>query len=43
MEQWWNDADGGKPKFSEKKNLLQYHSVHHKYHMDSQKIFKGVS
>jgi hypothetical protein len=33
MEQLWNDTDRGKPK-DWKKNLFQYHFVHHKSHMD---------
>jgi hypothetical protein len=33
MEDWWNDTDLGKPKYSEK-NLSQCHFVRHKSHMD---------
>jgi hypothetical protein len=33
MENWWNDTDRGKLKFSEK-NLPQWHSVHLKSHVD---------
>jgi hypothetical protein len=32
MEGWWNDANRGKQKYSEKK-LFQFHFVHHKSHM----------
>jgi len=30
MEQWWNDAMRGKPKYSEK-TLSQCHFSHHKW------------
>jgi hypothetical protein len=33
MEPWWNDADKENPKNS-KRNLTQYHFVHHKSYMD---------
>jgi hypothetical protein len=33
MARWWNDSNRGKLKYSDK-NLLRYHSVHHKYHKD---------
>jgi hypothetical protein len=33
MEQWWNNANCGKPKCLEK-NLLYCYVVHYKFHMD---------
>jgi hypothetical protein len=33
MGSWWNDADEGKPTFSEK-NMPQFHFVYHKFHVD---------
>jgi hypothetical protein len=32
MALWWNGTDGLKPEYSEE-NLLEYHFVHHKYHL----------
>jgi hypothetical protein len=40
LEQWWNDTDGGKPKYWER-NLSQRHFVHQKYHMDRPGIETG--
>jgi len=42
LEQWWNDTDGGKPKYWEI-NLSQCHFVHQKYHMDRQGIETGLT
>ena len=42
MEHQWNESDSGKPKYS-KKNLSQYHVVHHKSHMDWNGIEPGAS
>jgi hypothetical protein len=33
VEQWWNDTDRGKLKYSEK-TLSECYFVHHKFHMD---------
>ena len=33
MERWWNDTEGGEPKYWDK-NLSQCHCVHHKSHFD---------
>jgi hypothetical protein len=40
MEHRWNEIDREKPKYSEKK-LSQYHSVHHKSHLDWPGIERG--
>jgi hypothetical protein len=40
MEHWWNDADRGKPKYSEK-NLSHCHFVHYRSLMDGPGIEHG--
>jgi hypothetical protein len=34
METWWNDIDGKTEELGGRGDLSQYHSVHHKSHMD---------
>jgi hypothetical protein len=42
MEQWWNDTDMVKLKYSEK-NLSQHHFVHQKSHIEWPGIEPGAS